>query len=181
MRSFTIAVTIVLFLSSCLKESIPEAMLNKKNGPKVTATFSCKVNGAPATLTVEDVANQGSVPYRTISCTKQTGTYDLFAMLDTGPIDLYFFTDTLTLGNYRYTTADVGQQHVIYFSGQSEFLQAPADYISINVTSYNNGYISGNFSALLTPMVDGNPPYKFGTPSSISVTEGSFNNVPVFY
>lgn len=182
MKSYIISVTIAVFLSSCLKESIPEAMLNKKNGPKVTATFSYKLNGTPVSLTVDDVRNQNTVPYYTIGCSKIPGRYEMFAMLEAGGISLSFFTDTLSVKNYNYTVADVGEKDVLDYFNQTEFLHAATDRISINITSHNNEYVSGNFSAVLTPMVNGGTiPYIFGTPSSIVVTEGSFKNVPVFY
>jgi hypothetical protein len=182
MKLYALAASLVILLSSCLKESIPDAMLNKKNGPKVTATFSYKLNGNAVSRTIEDVRNQSLVPYPTMGCSKQAGRYDLLALLDPGVVSIYLFTDTLAVGNYTYTTADVGELDILDYFNQTEFLHAPTDRISVNVSSHANGYISGTFSAVLTPMVDGSTtPYIFGTPSSILVTEGSFKNIPVFY
>ncbi len=181
MKSCIIALTMAIFLSSCLKESIPEAMLNKKNRTRVTATFSYKINGNPVSLTVEDVDNQVTVPYYMLGCTKNSGNYMLSASVNTGSTMLYFRTDSLAPGNYKNTTATIGENWVLDYLNRAEFLHAPTDSMSINITSHINGHINGNFSGVLTPLLDGNIPYTFGTSSSVSITEGAFSNVPVYY
>jgi hypothetical protein len=176
------ALTLAILLSSCLKESIPEAMLKKQHGTAVPARFSYKLNGNPVTLTIDDVRNQITVPYAPLGCTKVPGRYEMFAMTEAGGFSLFFFTDSLAVGAYNYTTGDVGEMYVLDYFNQSEFLHAATDRVNINITSHSNGYINGTFTALLTPLVDGGTnPYIFGTASSINVTEGSFTNVPVFY
>lgn len=182
MKYTALLLTLSIFLSSCLKESIPGAMLKKQHGTAVPASFSYKLNGNPVNLTIDDVRNQITVPFAPLSCTKVPGRYEMFAMTEAGGFSLFFFTDSLVVGSYNYTTGDVGEMYVLDYFNQTEFLHAPTDRVSINVTSKANGYISGNFSAVLTPMVDGSTnPYIFGTPSSINVTEGKFSNVPLFY
>ena len=177
MKSLAATITLALFLSSCLKESIPEAMANKKNGPKVPASFSFKVNGITKSYSVEDVRMQGSYPYN-LSCTKTANSYDIFGKVEIGSAYFSIYTDSLSVGNYSYPTARGGAD-----TGYLPFyIYAPTDRISINISSHSNGYISGNFTALLTPVTDaGRIPYTYGAPSSIAITEGSFKNVPVFY
>jgi hypothetical protein len=54
--------------------------------------------------------------------------------------------------------------------------------MSFNITSYSKGHISGNFSGILTPMImAGNPNNTYGPSGSVSITKGSFKDVPVFY
>ena len=182
MRSCILSVTIAFFLSSCLKQSIPEAMLGDKNPgkAKVTATFSYKKNGTPVSLTVDDVANQSSVPYRSLACIKKPGYYSLEAVTSVGEFNFWLRTDSLTAGNYKHTGAD-GEIFVMNYINTAEFIHAPSDNMSFNITSYNNGYISGNFSGLLTPMVSFGTPIIFGAPGSVAITNGVFENVPVIY
>ncbi|RYY43904.1 MAG: hypothetical protein EOO06_19005 [Chitinophagaceae bacterium] len=185
MKFYSIAIVAAIFLSSCLKESIPEAMMNKKNGPKVKATFNCKVNGDPVILLLEDARDQSTANY-SLACTKEVGHYSLYARTSSGGKMLYFVTDSLAVGNYRTSTANVWQMWIMdhAFNGfsYSHFIHASGDYLDINITSHANGYISGNFSGRLTPLIDGGTnPYIFGPSSSTIVTEGSFSNVPVFY
>lgn len=176
MKSLVATITIALFLCSCLKESIPEAIANKKNGPKVPASFSFKVNGVTRSYSLEDV-RKDSYPYY-FSCRKSANSYNLFGLVDAGKACFYIYTDSLSVGNYSYPTVTGWAD-----SGYLPFeIYAPTDRISINISSHNNGYISGNFTALLTPVTyAGRIPYTYGTPSSITITEGSFKNVPVFY
>lgn len=176
MKCLVATITLALLLSSCLKESIPEAMANKKNGPKVPASFSFKVNGNTRSFSLEDV-RRDTYPYY-FSCRKTANSYDIFGQVDAGKVYFSIYTDSLSVGNYSYPTATGWAD-----SGYLPFeIYAPTDRISINISSHSNGYISGNFTALLTPVTyAGTIPYTYGAPSSIAITEGSFKNVPVFY
>lgn len=111
MKSLAATITLALFLSSCLKESIPEAMANKKNGPKVPASFSFKVNGITKSYSVEDVRMQGSYPYN-LSCTKTANSYDIFGKVEIGSAYFSIYTDSLSVGNYSYPTARGGRYRV---------------------------------------------------------------------
>jgi hypothetical protein len=71
---------------------------------------------------------------------------------------------------------------MLSFNGTNEYVHVPSDSMSFNITSYKDGRISGNFSGQLTPMVvAGYPNNTYGAPGSVLVTNGSFQNVPVFY
>ena len=179
MKSLAATIILSLFLCSCLKESIPEAMANKKNGPKVPASFSFKVNGIIRSYSVEDVRRQEAYPNGRFGCKKTANSYEIFGQVEIGRARFSIYTDSLTVGNYSYPTA----REVAADTGYLPFyIYAPTDRISINISSHSNGYISGNFTALLTPVTDaGRIPYTYGAPSSIAITEGSFKNVPVFY
>ena len=159
MKLYLITAAMPILLSSCLKQSIPDAMLASQNSGSqggATATLSYKINGNAVNISVNDAESQNP-NYYTLGCTKSAG-YSLDALSSSGEFTFTFYTDSLTIGNYKYTG------------------------MSFNVTSYKNGLISGNFSGQLTPMISaGNPNNTYGVPGSVLITNGSFLNVPVFY
>ena len=169
-------------LSSCLKQSIPGAMLASKNpGGQggATATLSYKINGNAVNISVKDAESQDT-NYYTLGCTKSAG-YVLDGLSSSGEITFIFYTDSLTIGNYNYT-GNYGDMYFVSYNGQDEYAHVSSDSMSFNVTSYKNGLISGNFSGQLTPLISaGNPNNTYGVPGSTLITNGSFQNVPVFY
>lgn len=179
---FKAAIVMILF-SSCLKQSIPDAMLGTKNSGNgnITAILSYKLNGNAVNLSVPDADHQSSYPYYTLACSKNTGYYSLDGMTDAGEFAFSFYTDSLTVGNYKYS-GGTGEIFVTDYNNTNEFVYSPGDSMSINITSYKNGHISGNFAGALTPMISaGNPNNTYGAPGSVLITNGSFQNVPVFY
>jgi hypothetical protein len=182
MKLYLVAAAISILLSSCLKQSIPDAMLASQNpGGQggVTATLSYKINGNAVSISVNDAENQDP-NYYTLGCSKATG-YVLEGLSSSGEITFTFYTDSLTKGNYVYT-GNYGDMYFISYNGQDEYAHVPSDSLSFNVTSYKNGLISGNFSGQLTPLISaGNPNNTYGVPGSTVITNGSFQNVPVFY
>ncbi len=183
MKFYVIAAIMAITLSSCLKESIPDAMLDTKNsgGDNVTATLSYEINGKPVNISVTDADNQSMIPYYILGCSKSTGYYNLDAVSNPGETTFSFYTDSLTVGNYKYL-GTYGDMFFIDYYNTNEYVHAASDSMSFNVTSYSNGHISGNFSGLLTPMVTaGTINNTYGTPGSVLITNGSFKNVPVFY
>jgi hypothetical protein len=171
-----------IFLSSCLKQSIPDAMLNPKNSGGqgiVTATLSYKIMGNAVNISVNDADNQSTIPYYTLGCSKYQGYYNIDAISNSGETTFSFYTDSLFAGNYKYL-GTYGDMFFIDYYNTAEYVHAPSDSMSINITSYNNGHISGNFSGLLTPLLDPNN-NTYGAPGSVLITDGSFKNVPVFY
>jgi hypothetical protein len=177
----TIAVMTIL-LSSCLKQSIPDAMIASQNSGgqgAVTATLSYKINGNNVSLSVPDADSQDPGSY-TLGCSK-SNDYILDAVSNTGETTFTFYTDTLTIGNYTWT-GNYGDMFFISYNGQDEFVHAASDSMRFTITSYNHGHISGSFSGVLTPMLSaGNPNNTYGASGSILITEGIFRNVPVFY
>ncbi len=170
----------VIFLSSCLKQSIPDAMLHKNSAGSITATLSYKINGNAVNISVDDADNQITIPFYTLGCSKFAGYYNLDAISSSGETTFSFYTDTLTVGNYKYL-GTYGDMFFISYNGANEFVHAASDSMSLNITSYNNGHISGNFSGVLTPLItSGAVNNIFGDPGSVLITNGSFQNVPVF-
>jgi hypothetical protein len=173
-------VTAVLF-SSCLKQSIPDAMLAVQDPGgqgSATATLSYEINGNAVKISVIDADNQDSNSY-TLGCTKSYGSYTLDGVASSGEITFSFYTDSLAVGNYKYTSF-YGPMYFLTYNGTPDYVYNASDSLSFNITSYKNGLIGGNFSGLLTPLIDPNNNI-YGAPGSVLITKGSFQNVPVFY
>jgi len=177
MKFYLIITAITVLLSSCLKQSIPDAMLDssgKQN--KITATMSYEINGNLVTITVDDADNQGP-GIHTLECSKTNGNGYIFdAIGSSGEFIFTFFTDSLMVGRYDYPST-WGPMYVTDFQGAPLFVYNPTDIMSFDVTAYKDGHISGNFSGKLTPK----PNDIYGVPSSVSIKNGSFNNVPIVY
>ena len=174
MKFYLIITAITILLSSCLKQSIPDAMLGisgKQN--KITATLSYEINGNLVSVSVDDADHQDPSSY-TLECVKSNG-YVLDAITNFGEFTFTFFTDSLKVGSYNYPS-NSGGIYVTDFQGP-EFVYYPTDNMNFNVTTYKDGHISGNFSGMLTPKVNN----IYGAPSSVSIKNGSFNNVPIVY
>lgn len=183
MKFYLIGAVMMIALSSCLKQSIPDAMLDPEHSGKgsTTATLSYEINGNAVNISVPDADHQSTYPYRTLYCSKDPGYYNLGGVSNTGEIVFSFQTDSLKVGNYKYTGAN-GEIFFTDYNNTNEFIYAATDSMSFNITSYNNGHISGNFSGVLTPMIAaGNPRNTYGAASSVFITKGSFKNIPVFY
>ena len=184
MKKFYLATVVMAVLfAGCLKESIPDAMIGSINSGKhaITATLSYKINGNAVNVSVDNADNPGPGFY-TLGCSKYPGYYSLGAIsANMGEFGFAFYTDSLIVGNYKYTGAN-GDIFFINYNGTNEYVHAPSDSMSLNITSYTNGHISGNFSGVLTPLVTADATNNvYGVSSSVFVTNGSFQNVPIFY
>ncbi|TKK68892.1 hypothetical protein FC093_09345 [Ilyomonas limi] len=182
MKFYLIVAVIAISLSSCLKESIADAMLASKNAgaQRSAATLSYEINGNAVNISVNDADNRNGSFY-TLGCSKYAGYYSLDAVSSSGEFTFTFYTDSLATGNYKYTGA-YGDMFITDYNGTNEYVHAVSNSMSFNITSYANGRISGNFSGVLTPMIAaGNPNNIYGTPGSVLITNGSFENVPLFY
>lgn len=178
MKFSFVALMAMIFCSSCLKQSIPDAMLGKGGG---TATISYKINGNPVSISVADADNLGPNSYPELYCIKNQGYYSFEAVGSTGELTFTFLTDSLAVGTYRYAIS-MYDSFVTEYNGVNEYVYAPSDSITVNITSYNKEHISGNFSGVLTPLITpSNVNNIFGQPSSVPITNGSFKNVPVLY
>jgi hypothetical protein len=184
MKQLLLAFLMIGCLTSCLKQSIADAMLD--SGSPGVATMTYQVNGNTVTMSVKDPDNQSPTAYQ-LGCSKTTdpGTnniyYDLDCVSPSGELTYMFGTDSLKVGNYA-ITGFYGELFVLSYNGEDEYLRNLQDSISFNITSYSQGHISGNFSGRLTPMITaGNPNNTYGAPGSVLITKGSFKNVPVFY
>ncbi|MES1197692.1 MAG: hypothetical protein ABUL41_00255 [Chitinophagaceae bacterium] len=179
MKIYLIITTIAISLSSCLKQSISDAMLGTSKKTSITATLSYEINGNLVSITVNDVDNQPP-GFRTLYCEKSNG-YLLSAVSNSGELVFTFLTDSLKVGSYNYP-GNWGPTYVTDFQGRPQYVYSSTDNMSFNVTTYKDGHISGNFSGRLTPLISaGNPNNIYGTPGSVLIKNGSFNNVPIVY
>ena len=179
MKFYLILITITILLSSCFKQSIADAMLNT-SAKQTTATLSYEINGNLVTVSVKDADHQiaGS---RILDCEKSGSSYVLGAVIDYGDFVFTFYTDSLKVGNYKYTS-NYGPMYVTTFQGTPQYVAGPTDNMNFNITSYKDGHISGNFSGQLTPaIIPGYPNNVYGTYGSVLIKNGLFNNIPVVY
>jgi hypothetical protein len=182
MKFYFVAAIISLLFSSCLKQSIADAMLNAKTSSTggATASLSYELNGNPVKITVANAGRQDPNAY-SLGCTKSPSMYSFSGLNTTGETNFLFYTDSLATIKYTYT-GNYGDMFFISYNNQDEFVHVASDFLSFTVTSYNNGRISGTFSGQLTPLVSaGTINNNYGTPGSILITNGVFENVPVFY
>ncbi|MEJ0103991.1 MAG: hypothetical protein WDO19_16130 [Bacteroidota bacterium] len=174
MKFYLIITAVTILLSSCLKQSIPDAMLGTSGKKtRITATMSYEINGNLVTISVDDADHQGP-GIHTLECVKSNG-YVLSAVSGYGEFVFTFLTDSLKVGSYNYPAA-WGPTYVTDFQGP-QYVYNPTDNMNFDVTQYKDGHISGNFSGQLTPMING----VYGVPSSVLIKNGSFNNVPIVY
>jgi hypothetical protein len=173
-RFYLTIVVMMVVMSSCLKQSIADAMLNEEGTKKITATLSYEINGNKVNVLVPDAGNQVQ-GNRKLYCEKMNG-FVLSALVDNGDFVFTFFTDSLRLGNYQYL-GSYGPSYVTSFEGRPQYVYAASDRMIFNITTNSGGHISGNFSGRLTPYT--NPGY--GAIGSVVITNGLFTNVPVFY
>jgi hypothetical protein len=173
-KFYWIIAVFTVSLSSCLKQSIADAMQDSPETKKITAILSYEINGSKVNVTVADADRQvaGS---RRLSCEKSNG-FVLSAVIDNGDFVFTFFTDSLRMGNYKYL-GSYGPSYVTTFQGRAQYVYAASDNMNFNITNNTNGHISGNFTGKLTPYI--NPAY--GATGSVIITNGSFTNIPVFY
>ena len=124
-----------------------------------------------------DADNQVAGSYR-LACTKSY-FYSIEAIVN-GDFYFTFFTDSLAVGSYTYSDI-FGDGFVTDYNNHPSFVHYTGDNMNFNITSYSNGHISGNFSGKLTPLISGGTPEIWGDAGSVLITNGSFENVPVFY
>ncbi len=184
MKFYLIVATIAIFLSSCLKQSIPDAMLDSQQsggGSNVTATLSYEWNGNPVKTSMADAGSQNINNY-TLACAELSpGFYFFDGVSNTGEFTFPFVTDSLTTGKYTYTGSS-GTRFLISYNNRDAYAYSPTDSLNFTITSYKKGYISGYFSGKLTPLITaGAVSNTYGSPSSIIITKGLFKNIPVIY
>ena len=183
MKFYLIAAAGIILFSSCLKESIPDAMLasRKTATAGITATLSYKLNGKPVKITLADALHQNQYTH-SLYCRKQPATADyiLSGDGDAGETSFFFLTDSLTTTTYTYPGG--GNTFLISYYGENEYAHAMTDSLSFTISSFKDGLINGTFSGILTPYIlDSNSNGSWGVSGSTKITEGTFQNVPVFY
>ena len=187
MKQFAVVFLLAITFSSCLKQSIADAMLQKEEqrlgGSAISMSY--QVNGVLVKTIVNDVTNQFGSYYR-LSCKKtiySSNNFDnYFYVLScengSGELTFLFYTDSLKTTNYVLTGWS-GSHALLSYNNTNNWTRYASDSLSFNITNYSNRRISGTFSGRLTP--EGANPNTFGTAGSIAITNGVFENIPVLY
>jgi len=93
-------------------------------------------------------------------------------------------SDSLHPGNYIYDSTDLASSPTpmgLLYNGDESDLLFDGDNINVNITSYENGLLSGNFTARLSPIVIVNGDVDYSKRGTTVVAEGKFKNVPCSY
>ncbi|MCC7401389.1 MAG: hypothetical protein IT214_07880 [Chitinophagaceae bacterium] len=180
---FVLLLTVSIDFLSCSTD--PNAI----NDPSTAnGTFQYKVNGTPVTIRNVDVTSleyvffakqlQGTaIPHTRYMLNAQKGANIVWL--------LGIETDSLLLKNYRYDSVSLGSPWLYgseIYNGIQSGVFFNGDYFSINITSYSNGLISGNFTGKLTPfgsLGSGGPDYSLR--GTTIITEGQFKNIKCIY
>ncbi|MEO7047334.1 MAG: hypothetical protein ABI091_18675 [Ferruginibacter sp.] len=184
MKFYLIAAASIILFSSCLKQSIPDAILSSRRAASagITATLSYKVNGQSVNMSLPDAINQNPLYTHSLYCRKMPAylTYDFGSSDGAVETTFIFYTDSLTTKKYTFTGG--GDVFFIDYNNINEYAHAVTDSLNFTITSYDKGLISGSFYGQLTPYnVDSNSNGTWGASGSTKITEGTFKNVPVFY
>jgi hypothetical protein len=160
---------VAAFVASCSKDTEING-----NSP---ATMQYKVNGELVTMTSAQAGTP--ITFYKFQFSGSPTNYDLEGG---GIAGFTILSDSLRVGNYVYDSAsqylpafmsDGREQSALHFSG---------DNININITRYANGYISGNFTAKLSPTPAQRALlYDYSRKGTTLITEGLFTNVPCIY
>jgi hypothetical protein len=182
MKQLFLFLIIVIVGTSCLKESIADAMLHSQSSGTDVASLSFEVNGKLIQQSVYTV-HQSDQNYQ-LACfrTAYTGgiNYDFDFLTPLGEFTNAINTDSLKPGQYI-NQGFAGGLFVFDDQNRNYFLTFSTDTVSFTITSNKNGFISGNFNARLTELVSqsGNT-NSYGTPGSCVITKGTFSNIPVY-
>lgn len=180
MKIFLSFLFLIFTLSSCLKQTIAEAMQNSEsnNVGDSDASISYRVNGTEVKTTLNQVQNN-TTGYRRLYCQKDPAGYTLSFVSLTGELIFSFYTNTLQNKNYVYRGSN-GTKFFLDYNNTNSYTRYPTDSMSFNITTIDNGHINGNFSGKLTPSIVGGAPDTYGASGSILITNGTFKNIPVF-
>jgi len=90
-------------------------------------------------------------------------------------------SDSLAIRNYTYDSTSYlyRQTNWVLYNGSQSMLYYAGDNLTINITSYSNGFISGDFTAKFTPS-DGTR-FDYSKRGTTLITEGKFKNIKCVY
>ena len=157
-----------------------ESETKKLGGTEISMSYL--VNGGLVKTSVNNISNS-RVGYHQLSCEKTSGGYALDFLSSSGEFTFLFYTDSLHVKTYVHKGFNGGAFFLSYSNASytiNGYAQYPSDSVSVTISQYNNKRINGTFSGRLTPSIIGGPTGAFGTSGSILITNGSFENVPVF-
>jgi hypothetical protein len=173
--SFTLGLLSLILLASCGKGS-------DDNIPDGTVQY--KVNGELVTIQDKGSNTEGHVSFRKDVYYDQGVNYKLDAGNRTDFLLLRIPTDSLTTQTYTFDSAasrifaPVQLDHNNLVSG----VLYGGDYITVSITSYENGYVSGRFNAKLTHVSVGGSASNINTyKGTIVITDGQFKHLRCNY
>ena len=143
-----------------------------------TATMTFELNNEPVKISVKYAGNQVFDRF-TLACVMSSYGYYVGAYTGDESINFYLFTQTIAVGEYKYP-GTYGEMQFMDHNGISLYVQDPTDYLQINVTSIENGRISGTVSGRFSPLVAAGPiTNSYGPAGSYLLTNGTFKDLPV--
>ena len=183
MKQFLSISFAAIFFASCTRDP------NTGNNTPTIAdgTLQYKVNGNLVTIKNISIADaEYTVFFKQLQGTAIPHTRYMFNG-QKGANNIWVFgiqTDSLTLGNYTYDSTYLYPSHILTtmtYNGQQSALFYRGDVMSINITSYSNGFISGNFTAKFTPLGSLGTVPAYSTRGTTLITEGEFKNIKCIY
>ncbi len=172
----SILLTVTIF-SSCTRDT-PSNLLD--------GSIQYKVNGSLVTISNQNITNgEYAVFFKQLQGTAIPHTRYMFNG-QKGSNNGWVFgiqTDSLRTQNYTYDSTYLNTSGIpctMIFNGQMSSLFYSGDNLIINITSYYNSLISGNFSARFTPLPFGGIP-DYSTRGTTVITEGQFRNIKCTY
>src|SRR6478735_6282496 len=152
----TFLLLFLIGLISCNKDP------NNPSSTNASGSISYKVNGNQVSINNIDIlSGQFVVTYKQLKGSIYPNT-QYFFQAQHGVNNLLMFlivSDSLQKKNYHYDSLSVSSgtfafYNILYNSQQSTLFRK-GDYFDINITDYNNGKISGSFTAKLTKISQG--------------------------
>jgi hypothetical protein len=172
-KTIVFLLLVILIFISCIKDST--------NQTTNSGSIQYKVNGNDVSFDIFGYStDQYAIIWKQFPPTTISTRYTLTAKTGANGLVFTIPTDSLkqTVYHYDSTALFVGAAQFVRYNGVGSFVSTKNDYFDIIVTAYSNGRVSGTFSGKLTPS---DSLGTIGPPSSVTVTEGKFNNVEVIF
>jgi hypothetical protein len=167
-----------LTLFSCGKSK------NDTTNQSVSGSISYKVNGQSVSMDNANLSSGEGVAFakQLKGSVIQATRYLLNAQKGVNNILICAITtDSLYTQTYHYDSSFSNSQGTIFsvsFNGQQSEVFYSTDYFNFEISGYNNGKISGTFTAKMTPLAG---PLDYTNRGAVVITEGKLNNIPVAY
>jgi hypothetical protein len=183
MRKLLSILFAAIFFASCTKDPNTGSTT-----PTIAdGTFQYKVNGNLVTISNANITNgEYAVFFKQLQGTAIPRTRYMFNG-QKGTNHVWAFgiqSDSLTVRNYTYDSTYLNTSGIICtmtYNAQQSALFYGGDNMIINVTSYSNSYISGNFTAKFTPFGSVGTVPDYSTRGTTLITEGQFKNIKCIY
>ena len=178
----TIAYLFVCIIVSCSKDNTK----TNSNVPGAGGSVQFKVNGQLIVINNKSTSSGQYAQFNRriyILPIQNDTSYEMASQ--NGQIEgcyLTFHTDSLHEIHYHYDSlgGDVLGNIVDNSNGSAPYFKD--DYLDVNITSYKNSRISGNFNGKFSPFTIGpNWVFDYNSRGSKLITEGRFDSLAVYY